>query len=120
MQRQIIRRSLGTTANAPKETPKGPWERLKDYLLFRPGAPSWASYPRKAAVGAGYRFPSPASRPEPNIPTVEDEEDHYNTQYYTRDTARNQPLPQLISAEPPKEFPVEPPAEVSVYSLYFV
>ena len=114
MNRQLVRRAFSSAGPAaPAEKPKGPWERLKDYVLFRPGATSWANYPRKQVVGEGYRFPSPDSRPQPNIPTVENEDDKFNTQYYTRDTARNQPLPQLISPEPPKEFPVEPPADVS-------
>ena len=112
---RIVVRSFST---APADPPRGPWERIKEFLLFRPGAPSWASYPRKAAAGKGYRFPSPASRPQPNIPNVEHEDDLYNTQYYTRDTKRNQPIPKLISPDPPKEFPVEAPLEVS--SKFFI
>jgi hypothetical protein len=112
MERQIIKRWMGTAAPSSAPKPKGPWERLLDYVLFRPGAPSWVNYSRKTSAGVGFRYPSPASRPEVNIPTVEHEDDNFNTQYYTRDTTRNQPLPQLISPEPPKEFPIEAPAEV--------
>ena len=112
MQRQVIRRAFGTSAPEGASKPKGPWERLIDYLVFRPGAPSWAASPKHASAGEGYRVPSPASRKPANVPVVEDEEYFYNTQYYTRDTARNQELPKLLSAEPPKEFPVEAPAEV--------
>ena len=109
---------MGTSSEASK--PKGPWERIMDYVVFRPGATSWLNYPRKAIAGKGFRYPSPASREAANIPTVENEDDKYNTQYYTRDTIRNQPLGQLISAEPPKEFPAEPPAEVSLLGIHEV
>jgi len=119
---QQARRAFGSSAPASskkgdEQGPKTPGERLKDFLLFRADAPSWAVFPRKAAAGEGYRFPSPASRPEPNIPTVEKEEDLYNTQYYTRDTKRNQPVPRLVMDEPPKELPAEAPVEVCFYAF---
>jgi hypothetical protein len=114
----LVLRTFSTTTTSGgggkhTEQAKGPWERLKDYLLFRPGATSWASSPKHAVAGQGYRFPSPASRPQPNIPTVESEETLYNTQYYTRDTRRNQNLGKVLAQEPLKEFPLEKPAEVS-------
>jgi hypothetical protein len=116
MQRQIVlRRALGTAAPAApkKDGPKGPLDRLLDYFTFRPGATGWVNSAKHAAAGEGYRVPSPASRKPVNIPVVESEEYFYNTQYYTRDTARNQELPKLLSSDPPKEFPVEAPPEVS-------
>jgi len=109
MMRRLNVRSFSTSA---VDKPKGPWERLKEFVLFRPGAPSWASYPKQAAAGKGYRFPSPASRPHPNIPTVEHEDDLYNTNYYTRDTIRNQRLPTISVSEPLKELPAVHPPEL--------
>jgi hypothetical protein len=100
-------RALSTADSNNNSTSKSPLQRLIDYFSFRPGAPGYANYPRKAPVGEGYRYPSPGSdeRGTPKIPSVPIGDDLvYNTQYYTRDTRRNKP-PAVIYAQDMKSLP---------------
>ena len=104
-----MKRLFSTT---PANPPKGPWERLRDWLLFRPGAPSWANYPGKEGA-SGFRTPSPGSQRPANIPTVTSTESLYNTQYYTRDTRRNPPA-KIVSLHG-TSYPLLEAPEVSMY-----
>jgi hypothetical protein len=65
-------------------------DRIKNFFLFAPDRTSYETYANKAVSGKGYRFPSPASATPPDhvTPTVDSLDDVYNTQFYTRDTAR--------------------------------
>eukprot|EP00514_Thraustochytrium_sp_LLF1b_P002617 CAMPEP_0184524684 /NCGR_PEP_ID=MMETSP0198_2-20121128/9663_1 /TAXON_ID=1112570 /ORGANISM="Thraustochytrium sp., Strain LLF1b" /LENGTH=191 /DNA_ID=CAMNT_0026916027 /DNA_START=60 /DNA_END=635 /DNA_ORIENTATION=- len=64
-------------------------DKIKEFFIFQPNATSYETYPNKAVSGKGYRYPSPASQSNgANVPSTT-EDKVYNTQYYTRDTARN-------------------------------
>lgn len=74
------------------DKPLGPWERFLNWLEFRPGATGYANFANKAVAGKGFRFPSPGApdRGEARVPVVESTDSIYNTNYYIRDTRRNQ------------------------------
>jgi len=65
-------------------------DRVKKLFIFHTeGETGFKVYPTKGGKGriAGYRYPSPGSASEgANIPSLNEGEDPYNTQYYTRDT----------------------------------
>ena len=100
------RRLLSSSSKAGKS----PFERLKEFLIFNPESPSYASFPGKSdekgyrSSKTAFRHPSPGSQPPANIPSVSDPELVYNTQYYTRDTRRT-PMAEVTSVEG-KQFPL--------------
>lgn len=101
---------------ASSQTPKSPFDRLKEFLAFHPESPSYVNSPGKSdekgfrSSKQGFRHPSPGSQPPANIPSVSDPEMVYNTQYYTRDT-RFAPRAEVTTVEG-KQFPLLDAPEV--------
>jgi len=81
------------------------YKRLRDTMTFKEndvhnmeGAPSSAHLTMPGVPSIkGYRYPAPGSQPAVNIPQSDEGSDPYNTNYYSRDTRRNQKRPKYTT-----------------------
>lgn len=94
--------------------------------MFDPDGTPYVNYANKTRTpGKGYRYPSPASRGQVEIPSVENLDQVYDIQYYTRDARRNnRPAAQVLSEQlvalPVQEEPTSSPGNnVSVRTQDF-
>ncbi|GBG24410.1 Hypothetical Protein FCC1311_006282 [Hondaea fermentalgiana] len=74
-------------------------DKVKEFFMFAPNRSSYETFPdsKKSKIGKGYRYPSPGTQSQGAFtPIKENDEDPYDTNYYTRDTARNMQEPLYI------------------------
>mmetsp|Transcript_15154 Transcript_15154/g.17689 ORF Transcript_15154/g.17689 Transcript_15154/m.17689 type:complete len:206 (+) Transcript_15154:131-748(+) len=87
-------------------------DKVKEFFLFNPNQKPYVNYAKGTeSVPKAYRTPAPMSRgSDIEVPIVEDTDELYNTQYYTRDTKRNnRDAIYVVSAEAKSLLPASAP-----------